>query len=209
MRLLSLFVLIVVEVCAQSPGHPLDSLNKSEYWTVYDVLEHAGQVTPTTLFASVLLHPPAKSAVLSYRPGQPFAREADVVLLRGEKTFAARVDIVGKKVLSFEELPGVQAPILASELFGEDEAIKSDPRVVEALKKRGITNLGTVSCDASLLLGYRRLCSDIEGSPARVVGFRGGQAATSEHNPVANGSFVRLGEFSADSLRTPARSAFG
>src|ERR1700678_1967478 len=146
MRLLSLFVFIVVEVCAQSPSHPLDSLNKSEYWTVYDVLEHAGQVTPTTLFASVLLHPPPKSAVLSYRPSQPFAREADVILLRGEKTFAARVDIVGKKVLSIAELPGVQAPILGSELFGEDEAIKSDPRVVEALKKRGITDLGTVSC---------------------------------------------------------------
>ncbi|MGD0436972.1 MAG: hypothetical protein ABSB86_10945, partial [Bryobacteraceae bacterium] len=146
MRVLSLFVIIVVEVWAQSATHPLDSLSTAEYWTVYDALQQAGQVTPATLFASVLLHPPAKSAVLSYRSGQPFPRAADVVLLRGEKTFAARVDIVAKKVLSFEELPGVQAPILASELFGEDEAIKSDPRVVEALKKRGITNLGTVSC---------------------------------------------------------------
>ena len=146
MRLLSLFVIIAVEVYAQTPSHPLDGLTTVEYWTVYDALQQAGHVTPTTLFASVLLHPPAKSAVLSYRPGQPFARHADVVLLRGEKTFAARVDIVGKKALSFEELPGVQAPILASELFGNDEAIKSDPRVVEALKKRGITNLGTVSC---------------------------------------------------------------
>ena len=146
MRLLSLFVIIAVEVCAQTTSHPLVGLTTAEYWTVYDALQQAGHVTPTTLFASVLLHPPAKSAVLSYRPGQPFARDADVVLLRGEKTFAARVDIVGKKVRSFEELPGVQAPILASELFGNDEAIKSDPRVVEALKKRGITNLGTVSC---------------------------------------------------------------
>jgi len=146
MRLLSLCVFIAAVASAQAPRHPLDSLTKSEYWTVYDVLQHAGQITPTTLFASVLLHPPAKSAVLSFQPGQPFAREADVVLLRGEKTFAARVDIAGKKVVNFEELPGVQAPILASELFGEDEAIKSDPRVVEALKKRGITDLGTVSC---------------------------------------------------------------
>lgn len=146
MRLLSLFVIIAVEVCAQTPSHPLDSLTATEYWTVYDVLQQAGQVTPTTLFASILLHPPAKSAVLSYKAGQAFAREADVVVLRGEKTFAGRVDIAGKKVVSFAEMPGVQAPILTSELFGVDEAIKSDPRVVEALKKRGITNLGTVSC---------------------------------------------------------------
>ncbi|MGD0135319.1 MAG: hypothetical protein ABSE57_25005, partial [Bryobacteraceae bacterium] len=146
MRLLPLLLIIGVEVCAQSPTHPLDSLTKTEYWTVYDTLQQASRITPDTLFASILLHPPAKASVLSYHSGQPFAREADVVLLRGEKTFAARVDIAGKKVVSFEELPGVQAPILGSELFGEDEAIKSDPRVVEAFKKRGITDLGTISC---------------------------------------------------------------
>jgi len=67
MRLLSLFVIIVVEVCAQSASHPLDSLTTAEYWAVHDTLQQAGQITPTTLFASVLLHPPAKSAVLSYR----------------------------------------------------------------------------------------------------------------------------------------------
>ncbi len=146
MRFLYPLAAVAVAACAQSPSHPLDSLTPAEYWTVYDTLLHAGQLTPATLFASVLLHPPDKSAVLNYRTGQPFAREADVVLLRGEKTLAARVDIIGKKVLSFQELPGVQAPVLASELFGEDEAIKSDPRVIAALKKRGITDLGTISC---------------------------------------------------------------
>jgi len=146
MRSITLFLFLVAELCAQSASHPLDSLTKTEYWTVYDALQQAGKITPETLFASILLHPPDKSAVLSFHPGQPFARQADVVLLRGEKTYAARVDIAGKKVLSFDELPGVQAPVLASELFGEDEAIKSDPRVVEALKKRGITDLATIQC---------------------------------------------------------------
>ncbi len=146
MRLLPLFLFLVAELSAQSAGNPLDSLTKTEYWTVHDALQQAGKITPETLFASILLHPPDKSAVLSFHPGQPFARQADVVLLRGEKTYAARVDIAGKKVVSFDELPGVQAPVLASELFGEDEAIKSDPRVVAALKKRGITDLATVQC---------------------------------------------------------------
>jgi primary-amine oxidase len=146
MRLACALVAMIGQVWAQSPGHPLDGLTAAEYWTVYDTLQKAGHVTAETLFASVLLHPPAKSAVLNYRPGQPFAREADVVLLRGEKTLSARIDIAGKKVVDIQDLPGVQAPILASELFGNDEAIKSDPRVVDALKKRGITDLTTVSC---------------------------------------------------------------
>jgi len=147
MRLLSLFVATAVsQVWAQTPSHPLDSLTASEYWTIYDTLQKAGRVTPETLFASVLLHPADKPAVLGYRTGQSFSREADVILLRGEKSLSARVDITGKKVLAFEEMPGVQAPILASELFGNDDVLKSDPRVVEALKKRGITDLATVSC---------------------------------------------------------------
>ena len=114
MRLLSLFLIIVVAACAQSPSHPLDSLTKTEYWTVYDTLQQAGRVTPTTLFASILLHPPAKSAVLSYRAGQPFARQADVVLLRGEKTFAARVDIAGKKFSASKSCPASKPPSLGA-----------------------------------------------------------------------------------------------
>ena len=146
LRRICLLVAIAARVSAQSAGHPLDGLTSAEYWTVYDTLQKAGQVTAETLFASVLLHPADKASVLSYRPGQPFGRQADVILLRGEKTFSTLIDIAGEKVAKFEELPGVQAPILASELFGNDEAIKSDPRVIEALKKRGITDLTTVSC---------------------------------------------------------------
>ncbi len=148
MRTLLLSLVIIVSAWGQAPGHPLDGLTTSEYWTVYDTLQSAGHLTPETLFASVLLHPPAKAAVLNYRAGQAFSREADVVLLRGEKSLAALVDIAGKKVVRIEELAGVQAPFLASEIFGADDAIKSDPRVVEALKRRGITDLRTVTCVA-------------------------------------------------------------
>jgi primary-amine oxidase len=142
--LVCLLTAIVGNAWAQH--HPLDGLTTAEYWTVYDTLQKAGHVTPETLFASVLLHPPPKSEALSYRPGQPLSREADVILLRGEKSLSALVDIAGKKVVKIEELRDAQAPILASELFGNDEVIKKDPRVVEALKKRGITDLTTVSC---------------------------------------------------------------
>jgi len=148
MRLFARLLLMVVPAWAQSPSHPLDGLTTAEYWTVYETLEKAGHVTRDTLFASILLHPPSKPSVLSHRPGEPFSREADVVLLRGDKSLAARVDIAGKKIVSFEELVGAQAPFLASEVLGNDEAIKTDPRVVEALRKRGITDLRTVFCVA-------------------------------------------------------------
>ena len=146
MRSLSLLAFLTFQTWAQV--HPLDGLTTAEYWTVYETLESAGQATPETFFASVLFHPPEKSAALGWQTGQPMPRGADVVLLRGGKSFAALVDIAGRKVASFAELKGQQAPFLTSELFGADEPIKKDPRVVEALKKRGITDLRTVRCSA-------------------------------------------------------------
>ena len=81
------------------------------------------------------------------------AREADVVLLQQGKTFEARVDLAARMLISLQERKDVQAPFLASEIFGADEAIKKDPRVVEALKKRGLTDMNTVRCTA-LPLAY-------------------------------------------------------
>jgi primary-amine oxidase len=140
---------------AQSTGplHPLDGLTTAEYWAAYDVLQQAGHAEPDTFFASVLLREPAKELVLSWTEGQPMTREADVVLLRQGKTFEARVDLAARRLISLQEMKDVQAPFLASEIFGADEAIKKDPRVVEALKKRGLTDLNTVRCIA-LPLAY-------------------------------------------------------
>jgi primary-amine oxidase len=128
--------------------HPLDSLKTVEYWTVYDVLQQSGHLDPESFFASVLLREPAKDVVLAWKEGSPIPREADVVILRSGRTFEARVDVAGRKLLSWREAKDVQAPFLTSEIFGADEFIKKDPRVVEALKRRGITDLNTVQCIA-------------------------------------------------------------
>src|SRR6516164_5624050 len=140
---------------AQSTGplHPLDGLTTPEYWAAYDVLQQAGHAEPDTFFASVLLHEPTKDLVLSWTEGKPIPREADVVLLQQGKTFEARVDLAARKLISWQEMKDVQAPFLASEIFGADEAIKKDALVVEALKKRGLTDLNTVRCTA-LPLAY-------------------------------------------------------
>ena len=47
----------------------------------------------------------------------------------------------------------MQGPFFDSEFRDLADAIKKDPRVVEALKKRGITDLNTVKCEP-LPFGY-------------------------------------------------------
>jgi len=147
MRISLLLLASLLPVFGQTASHPLDGLSTADYWTVYDALKASGHLTPETMFASVLLHAPAKSAVLAWQPGKPFAHEADVVLYREGKSYTARVDLFAKKVLAFEELKGAQAPFVTSELFGSDY-VKKDQRVIDALAKRGITDLRTVDCGA-------------------------------------------------------------
>src|SRR5215470_4057052 len=152
--------LFLVGVCASTafaqstgPLHPLDGLTSAEYWAAYDVLQQAGHAGPDTFFASVLLREPPKYLVLSWSEGTPIPREADVVMLQQGKTFEARVDLAARKLISWQEMKDVQAPFLASEIFGAAEAIKKEPLVVEALKKRGLIDLNTVRCTA-LPLAY-------------------------------------------------------
>ncbi len=138
---------------AQSPQHPLDALRTEEYWTVYDVLQASGHLDEDTHYASVLLHEPAKDVVLGWKQGQAVRREADVTLMRKGVTIEARVDIAGRKLESWKEVPGTQAPIFVSEILGFSDTILSDERVRKALEKRGIKDLNQVEC-ASVPLGY-------------------------------------------------------
>lgn len=128
---------------------PLDALTPQEYWTIYRTVRDDGHAHEKTLFASILLHEPDKQAVLAWKPGDPISREADVVLLDDGKSYAATIDITGKKVEGFHELKGEQAPFTSDEEHEVNEAIKKDPRIVEALKKRGIIDLRHISCFAT------------------------------------------------------------
>ncbi len=175
---ISLFSLLAPAFAAaqtQPPDHPLDALKSQEYWTVYEVLQASGKIDAGTYYASVLLHEPPKDKVLAWKPGDPIFREADAVLLRKGQVIEARVDIAGRKLASWKEVKDAQAPIIESEFRELGEVAKNDPRVREALAKRGIKDLTTVEC-VPLPFGYFALpeleghrimygdCSDLHGA---------------------------------------------
>lgn len=136
-----------------SPPHPLDGLRTQEYWTAYDVVQGSGRMDEDTHFISVLLHEPDKQAVLAWKPGQSVAREADVMLMHKGTPIEVRVDLVAKKLESWKEVSGAQAPIFLSEIMSMSDAILADQRVKQALAKRGVTDLNMVEC-ASVPLAY-------------------------------------------------------
>jgi primary-amine oxidase len=150
-KLLSLLIpgtLFPALLLAQStaPTHPLDALKTQEYWTVYDVLRGSGKMEPETSVHSVLLREPAKDKVLGWKTGDPIPREAEVILLHKGVTIEALVDVAGHKLQSWKERKDVHAPLILSEFREMGEALKKDPQVIEALKKRGYTDLTAIEC---------------------------------------------------------------
>lgn len=158
-----------------APQHPLDALKTAEYWTVYEVLQASGRMNADTFYASVLLHAPPKDKVLAWKSSDPVPRAADAILLRKGQVIEARVDIAGRKLESWKEVKGAHAPVIESEFRELGELVKNDPRVREALAKRGIKDLTTVEC-VPLPYSYfaipeldgRRImyggCSDLHGA---------------------------------------------
>jgi primary-amine oxidase len=140
--------LFVAKVFALSPkvNHPLDALTVDEYWKTYNLLQSAGKLAEKTIFASVLLREPPKAQVLAWKAGKPMPRKVDAVLLTDGKSYEAVVDVTAGKIDSYTELKNYQAPMTETEMHGFDDVLKKDPRVMEALTKRGITDMRLVTC---------------------------------------------------------------
>ena len=128
---------------------PLDSLTPQEYWTISETVRGDGHLHEKTLFASVLFNEPDKGAVLAWKPGEAMMLKAQVVLVDDGTSYAAVFDISARKVEDFHLLKGEQAPFTSDEEHEVNDAIKHDPRIVEALKKRDITDLRHVTCYAT------------------------------------------------------------
>jgi primary-amine oxidase len=133
---------------AQTPRHPLDGLTAPEYWTSYEVLQASGKVNAKTRYPLVQLKEPPKEEVLAWKPGQPMHRATRVVVKQGSQTFEAIVDLDSKKLVSFNEIKGVQPNLTGEEEeeTGIDDAVKENSDWQAAMRRRGYTNFGTVHC---------------------------------------------------------------
>jgi primary-amine oxidase len=144
--LIALFVLAATPMKAQNVKHPLDGLTAPEYWAVYQTLKASGKADAKTGFPLIQLKEPPKEEVLAWKPGQMMRREALVVVKQGPQTFEAVVDVRGKKLISWTEIKDVQPNLVEDEEHEIDEPVKANADVQAALRRRGITDFGTVHC---------------------------------------------------------------
>jgi len=100
-------------------------------------------------FASIELCEPSKQDVHDFRPGDDIAREAEVICWNraGGQAYKALVSLTDDGVLGWEHRPGEQPSMTVDEFYECDEALRRDPRVVDALAARGITDVDRVLID--------------------------------------------------------------
>ncbi|MFD2658396.1 primary-amine oxidase [Gracilibacillus thailandensis] len=130
-------------------NHPLEPLNTAEIALATSVVKKEKKINDSFRFVSVTLYEPSKETVLNFKKGDPIHRKAFIILLdnKEEKTYEAIVSIDKESILKWEHIPDVQPGIMADEFLECEQAVKADPEMQEAFRKRGIEDFDLVMCD--------------------------------------------------------------
>jgi primary-amine oxidase len=130
-------------------SHPLDPLSADEIRSAAAILRRDRGVTERWRFASIELREPSKQAARDHRPGDPIARAAEVVCWNRDDgaVYKARVDLDGDRVTGWDHVPDGQPNMTVDEFAECNEALRREPRVIEALARRGITDMDRVLID--------------------------------------------------------------
>ncbi|MBY5442391.1 primary-amine oxidase [Rhizobium leguminosarum] len=127
--------------------HPLDPLSLDEIASAVAILKDTQTLAPTVRFPITRLEEPTKADLAARRLGDRLPRLAFILAMdisNGE-TFEGIVNLTAGTVSSYirlplDELPYGQPPVMLCEFETVEGTVKSDPRWIAAVKKRGITD---------------------------------------------------------------------
>ncbi len=130
-------------------AHPLDPLTADEIRQAAAILRRDAGVTDRWRFASIELREPSKQAVGDHEPGQPVTREARVVCWNRDdgQVYKALVSLTADRIATWRQEPDGQPNMTLDEFHECDQALRREPRVIEALAGRGIRDMDRVLID--------------------------------------------------------------
>jgi primary-amine oxidase len=137
---------------SDAPEHPLDPLTAEQIRRVAAILRRDRDLGESWRFASIELREPAKDVLTALESGLTVlgsGREAVAVGWdRSDgQAYRAVVSLTGDAVTSWEHLPGQQPNMTVDEWHECDQLLRSHPALVEALARRGITDMSLVLTD--------------------------------------------------------------
>ncbi len=127
--------------------HPLDPLTADEIRGAVALVRAERGVGDRWRFASVDLKEPSKRVLANPAAAPP--REAEVVCWNRDDgaAFKGVVSLTEDRVLTWEPRPGEHPPMTPDEFHECDVALRRDPRIIEALARRGVTDMDLVLFD--------------------------------------------------------------
>ncbi len=130
-------------------GHPLDPLAAGEIRQVAAILRRDRGVGAGWRFASIELREPGKDALPALEGDRAAGREAIAVCWdRSDgRAYRAAVSLTGDAVTAWEYLAGQHPNMTVDEWHECDQMLRAHPAVIEALARRGITDLSLVLTD--------------------------------------------------------------
>jgi primary-amine oxidase len=136
-------------VSETGPEHPLDPLTAEEIRQAAAILRRDRGLSESWRIASIELREPAKDALAALESGEVTGRE--VLAVCWDRTdgqaYRAVVSLTGDAVTSWEHLPGQQPNMTVDEWHECDQLLRGHPALVEALARRGITDMSLVLTD--------------------------------------------------------------
>src|SRR5215210_6129511 len=126
--------------------HPLDPLTAEEFRRAAAALREDRGFDERWRFAAIELKEPPKEVLAS---GRKVPREALLICWNRDdgQAYKAVVSLDEDHVVSWEHRPGEQPNVTVDEYHECDDALRRDPKVVEALASRGVTDMDKVLFD--------------------------------------------------------------
>lgn len=137
-------------------ANPLNPLSEEEIKATVEILKSSGKYQAGYRFSEITLRMPPKDQVWAFAlEGKSVTtpRSAEVTILDGKHVIESTVDLKAKKVTRWEPKEGAHGMVLIDDFATVQGAIESSPAYIEALAKRGITDIKKV-VTTPLTVGY-------------------------------------------------------
>lgn len=120
--------------------HPLEPLTAAETSDAVAIVKKSKSLADGIFFPYVALKEPPKTEVLAWKPGEPFRREAALVVYDRTANLMSEavVDLKAKSLVSWTPRPGAQPNVMLSEFDEFPAVVRADPRWRAAMTKRGL-----------------------------------------------------------------------
>ena len=129
--------------------HPLDLLSAEEVAASREILRAAGELPDGAAVAHIVLDEPDKPVLAAWTDGDPVVRRVRALVVPGPELTMIElvVDLGDRRIVERNVIEGMRPALLFGESFGAVLACIGHPDYIEALARRGITDLDGVQID--------------------------------------------------------------